>query len=335
MKLFIGTPPVETLAVVDTGSDLVWIQCKPCTECFRQNAPLFQPKFSSTYKPAACTSAPCNALHGRTSCLQDTCHYTIGYGDKSFSNGYLATETLRLGSVAIPNVVIGCGHNNRGTFGPHVTGIVGLGGGELSLITQMGSLTQGRFSYCLGSSSSKMSFGDDADVSGDDVETTILVARFPKTFYLLTLEGISVGNYRVEFDSRSSSNSSKGIEDGNIIIDSGTTLSFLPQELYNKVTAQVRRHMKIKEVDDPKGLLDLCYYSISVTKVPEIIFHFIGADVKLKPLNTFIKTRKNNLCLAFAPTNDDPIFGNLAQMDFLIGYDLQNKIVSFKPTGCN
>ncbi|KAL1547479.1 aspartic proteinase CDR1-like [Salvia divinorum] len=339
MKLSIGTPPVETLAVVDTGSDLVWIQCKPCTECFRQKAPLFQPKLSSTYKPTGCTSAPCNALHGRTSCLQDSCRYTIGYGDKSFSNGYLATETLRLGSVAIPNVVIGCGHNNRGTFGPRVSGIVGLGGGELSLITQMGSLTRGRFSYCLGSgalSSSKMSFGDDADVSGDDAETTALVARFPKTFYFLTLEGISVGNHRVEFDSHSSSNSSKGIEEGNIIIDSGTTLTFLPQELYNKVTAQVKRHMKMKEVDDPKGLLDLCYYySTSVTKVPEIIFHFIGADVKLKPLNTFIKTRKNNLCLAFAPTNDEPIFGNLAQMDFLIGYDLQNKIVSFKPADCN
>ncbi|XP_047978859.1 aspartic proteinase CDR1-like [Salvia hispanica] len=341
MKLSIGTPPVETLAVVDTGSDLVWIQCKPCTECFLQKAPLFQPKLSSTYKPAACTSAPCNALHGRTSCLQDTCRYTIGYGDKSFSIGYLATETLRLGSVAIPNVVIGCGHNNRGTFGPHVTGIVGLGGGELSLITQMGSLIRGRFSYCLGSyiggalSSSKMSFGDDADVSGDDVETTVLVARFPKTFYFLTLEGISVGNNRIEFDSHSSSNSYKGIEDGNIIIDSGTTLTFLPQELYNKVTAQVRSHMNMKEVDDPKGLLDLCYYSTSVTKVPEIVFHFKGADVKLKPLNTFIKTRENNLCLAFAPTNDEPIFGNLAQMDFLIGYDLENKIVSFKPTDCN
>ncbi|XP_057800444.1 aspartic proteinase CDR1-like [Salvia miltiorrhiza] len=346
MKISIGTPPVETLVVADTGSDLTWIQCKPCTHCFRQNAPLFQPKLSSTYKPIGCTSSPCNALRGRTSCdsFEGTCRYTIGYGDTSFSNGYLATETIRLGSVAIPNVVIGCGHYNRGTFDAHVAGIIGLGGGELSLITQMRSLTLGKFSYCLGSYiggtsySSKMSFGDDVGVVGDDVATTPLVAKSPKTFYFLTLEGISVGSERIDFDSpstSSSSNGSKGIEEGNIIIDSGTTLTFLPKELYNQVTAQMKRQMKMKEMEDPKGLLNLCYYSTSVTQVPQVIFHFKGANVKLKPQNTFVKTRNDCMCLGFAPTNREAIFGNLAQMDFLIGYDLGNKSVSFKPADCS
>lgn len=346
MKLSIGTPPVETLVVADTGSDLTWIQCKPCIQCFPQKGPLFQPKLSSTYKPISCYSSPCNALRGRTSCnsVEDTCRYTMGYGDKSFSKGYLATETIRLGSVAIPNIVIGCGHNNRGTFGAHVTGIVGLGGGELSLISQMRSLTRGKFSYCLGSYiggasySSKMSFGDDADVSGDDVARTPLVAKFPKTFYFLTLEGINVGNRRIDFNAPSTSspsNASKGIEEGNIIIDSGTTLTFLPKEMYNQVRAQVKRQMKMKEMDDPTRLLDLCYYSNSVAQVPEIIFHFKGADVKLKPENAFVKTRNNCVCLGFAPTNREAIFGNLAQMDLLIGYDLNNKTVSFKPAECS
>lgn len=341
MKLSIGTPPVETLAVADTGSDLTWIQCKPCTQCFHQKAPLFEPKLSSTYKPIGCTSSPCNALHGRTSCddLTGTCRYTLRYGDTSFSNGNLATETIRLGSVAISNVVVGCGHHNRGTFGAHASGIVGLGGGELSLITQIGSLTQGIFSYCLGSyvhgASSKMSFGDDAIVSGDDVATIPLVVKTPNTFYFLTLEGVSVGNQRIDYYTPSTSNGYKGIEEGNIIIDSGTTLTFLPKELYNQVTIEVKRQMKMKEMDDPKGLLNLCYYATSVTHVPEINFHFKGGDVKLKPQNTFVKTRENCLCLGFAPTSDEGIFGNLAQMDFLVGYDLGNKTLSFKPADCS
>ncbi|KAH6813017.1 hypothetical protein C2S51_022035 [Perilla frutescens var. frutescens] len=345
MKFSIGTPPVETLAVADTGSDLTWIQCKPCTQCFRQKAPLFEPKLSSTYKPITCTSSLCNALLGMTSCdgSTGTCRYTIGYGDTSCSNGYLATETIRLGSVAIPNVVVGCGHNDRGTFGAHASGIVGLGGGKLSLITQMGSLTQGRFSLCLGSYfsgssySSQMSFGDDAIVSGDDVTKTPLIVKNPNTFYFLTLEGISVGNQRIDNYSPSTSSSSNGSKEieGNIILDSGTTLTFLPKELYNEVAIEVKRQMKMKEMDDPKGLLKLCYASTSLTQlVPEIIFHFKGADVKLKPQNTFVRTRKNCLCLGFAPSSEG-IFGNLAQMDFLVGYDLENKTVSFKPTDCS
>lgn len=347
MRLSTGTPPVETLVVADTGSDLTWIQCKPCAQCFRQKAPLFQPELSSTYKPIHCTSSPCNALLSRTSCdrLNDKCRYTVGYGDMSFSDGYLATETIRLGSVAISDFVIGCGHNDRGSFGARAMGIVGLGGGELSLITQMGPLARGRFSYCLGSyfsgaqSPSKMHFGDDADVSGDDVAVTPLVNKTPKTFYFLTLEGISVGNKRIDFytphTTSSSSNGSREVEEGNIIIDSGTTLTFLPDDWYNQVAEKVKIQMgKMKEMDDPKGLLNLCYYSKRVTQIPEIIFHFKGADVKLKAQNTFVKTGKNSLCLGFAPTNREGIFGNLAQMDFLIGYDLENRTVSFKPTDC-
>lgn len=347
MRLSTGTPPVETLVVADTGSDLTWIQCKPCEQCFHQKAPLFQPELSSTYKPIHCTSSPCDALLGRTTCdrLNNKCRYTVGYGDASFSDGYLATETIRLGSAAISDFVIGCGHNDRGSFGARATGIVGLGGGELSLITQMGPLARGRFSYCLGSffsgaqSPSKMHFGDDADVSGDDVAITPLVNKSPKTFYFLTLEGISVGNMRIDLftphTTSSPSNGSREVEEGNIIIDSGTTLTFLPQEWYDQVAEKVKIQMgKMKEMDDPKGMLNLCYYSKRVTQIPGITFHFRGANVELKAQNTFVKTGKNSLCLGFAPTNREAIFGNLAQMDFLIGYDLQKRTVSFKVQTC-
>lgn len=49
MKIAIGTPPVEILAVADTGSDLTWTQCQPCFLCYKQEASLFNPFKSSTY----------------------------------------------------------------------------------------------------------------------------------------------------------------------------------------------------------------------------------------------------------------------------------------------
>ena len=43
MKIKVGTPPVEQLAITDTGSDLTWIQCKPCIHCYNQTLPPFDP----------------------------------------------------------------------------------------------------------------------------------------------------------------------------------------------------------------------------------------------------------------------------------------------------
>ncbi|PIN25158.1 Aspartyl protease [Handroanthus impetiginosus] len=336
MKFALGTPPVETLAIADTGSDLTWIQCKPCQQCFKQKAPFFEPNRSSTYKPVLCTSIACAIALPRTSCngSGSTCHYKITYGDGSYSMGDLATETLTLGStnkrnVNIPNFIIGCGHLDGGTFGAGSSGIVGLGGGKVSLITQIRSLIQGKFSYCLvpifgeRNLPSKMNFGDKALVSGHGVATTPIVPHSPKTFYFLTLEGITVGNQRLDLVSSSSSPNST--EEGNIIIDSGTTLTFLPE-------------VKLSRTSDPQGLLDLCYVPTGENDdalVPEITAHFKGADVKLNSYNSFVRTSETSLCLAYAPSTGVAIYGNLAQMNFLVGYDLEKKTVSFKPTDCS
>lgn len=102
------------------------------------------------------------------------------------------------------------------------SGVVGLGGGPASLITQLGSSIGSKFSYCLlplsleSNRTSKLSFGDAAVVSGDDVVSTPIVKKDPIVFYYLTLEAFSVGNKRIEFG-----RSSNGGDEGNIIIDSG------------------------------------------------------------------------------------------------------------------
>ncbi|KAK4416146.1 3-ketoacyl-CoA synthase 20 [Sesamum alatum] len=97
MKFSISTLPVETLAIADTGSDLTWIRCShPSSLCFHQKPSRFEPTHSSTYKPISCTSGPCNSFLGSSSCdgFKGICRYTIEYGDGSYSNGYLATETI-------------------------------------------------------------------------------------------------------------------------------------------------------------------------------------------------------------------------------------------------
>jgi hypothetical protein len=151
MKYSIGTPPVPVLGVADTGSDLIWLQCEPCTDCYNQTDPIFDPAESKTYRNVSCSASECQSLQG-TSCKSSspssssssTCKYSVSYGDNSYSHGDLALDTLTLEStasdpVSLSNIVVGCGHNNAGTFTKKGSGIVGFGRGEASLVSQLGS----------------------------------------------------------------------------------------------------------------------------------------------------------------------------------------------------
>ncbi|KAL4317858.1 hypothetical protein GQ457_18G013970 [Hibiscus cannabinus] len=50
LNISLSTPGFDVVAIADTGSDLIWTQCKSCSQCFKQDAPLFDPSKSSTYR---------------------------------------------------------------------------------------------------------------------------------------------------------------------------------------------------------------------------------------------------------------------------------------------
>nr|KYP40850.1 Aspartic proteinase nepenthesin-1 [Cajanus cajan] len=318
---------------------MVSLQCQLCATCYNDTGPMFDPSYSKTYKNLPCSSTTCQLVKG-TTCSSDkrkNCEYTQNYKDGSHSQGDLSVETLTLGStngsfVTFPRTVIGCIRNTNLSF--DTTGIVGLGSGPMSLISQLSSSIGGKFSYCLAPTSimsSKLNLGDVAVVSGDGVVSTPIVLRHGQTFYYLTLEAFSVGNKRIEFGSSSFGSSGKG----NIIIDSATTFTLLPHDVYSKLESAVVDVVKLERVVDPLKQFKLCYKSTFVKlDIPVIVAHFNGADIKLNAINTFIVAGDGVVCLAFLPSQTGAIFGNLAQQNFLVGYDLQKKIISFKPTDC-
>ncbi|KVI00576.1 Aspartic peptidase [Cynara cardunculus var. scolymus] len=336
MKISIGTPPLEIFGVADTGSDIIWTQCEPCSYCYDQKPPIYSPNSSSSYDSITCDSTTCMLVPMRSCSSSDnTCLYLVVYGDLSYSSGELATETITLesssssssssdhggSSFAFTKVVFGCGHRNAGMFTYDQSGIIGLGGGPFSLISQMGSSINRKFSYCLvqmfshAERSSKMYFGDAGTVVGDGVVSTPIFSGYPETFYYLNFQGMTVGDQRVEFYTTKP----KSVE-GNIIIDSGTSLTLVPGEFYQRLQSAVRRSMAdIHPIGgDLQHNLGLCYNPLEVMDLPVMVAHFNGADLKLDPMNTFVQMSNDSICLAFAPVDGVVIFGNLAQMNFLV-----------------
>ncbi|XP_057451732.1 aspartic proteinase CDR1-like [Lotus japonicus] len=347
MSYSVGTPKYQLYGIVDTGSDLVWLQCQPCKSCYNQTTPIFDPSKSKTYKNLPCSSSVCQSVPVSTCSSNNTCKYTANYGDGSKSDGDVSVETLTLDStsgspISFPKIVIGCGHDNTGLFHGRASGIVGLGRGSVSLTTQLDTSIGGKFSYCLvpmisvsANASSKLNFGDVAIVSGNRTVSTPIIQNIDlilNNFYVLNLEAFSVGDKKVDFV-----DSPFGSSGVNIIIDSGTTLTLLPDDIYKTLESAVSEAVDMKPIEDPESKFSLCYEgTLDDLMAPIITAHFKGADVQLSSLNTFFQVRDQVVCFAFASSNSVgvAIFGNLAQQNFLVGYDLKNKIVSFKPTNC-
>lgn len=153
MSISLGTPPFQTLAIVDTGSDLIWTQCSPCQNCYKQDLPLFDSNGSSTYEDLSCDAGACNRSNFVCNDRRK-CSYRYLYGDGSLIGGVLATDTITFDSssgekVSINDMNIGCTQESRGTFGNSGSGIIGLSTGPISLITQLGDKIDNKFSYCL------------------------------------------------------------------------------------------------------------------------------------------------------------------------------------------
>ncbi|KAH0644310.1 hypothetical protein KY284_032194 [Solanum tuberosum] len=317
MKISIGTPPIDTFVIADTGSDLTWTQCKPCVNCFKQLTPIFNPKNSSSYKTIGCHYKLCQG----SLCNNNRCNYEVSYGDLSHTMGDLSIETFRFASssgkhVSIPNIVFGCGHDNSGTFTNATSGIIGLGGGNASIVNQMHHEIKGKFSYCLiplkllldsSNATSHINYGGNAVVSGPDVEF------------------------------KSSPISLPGYDRGNIIIDSGTTLTYVPDVFYLNLESLLMHSINATRKDGTYGGLDLCYESNEngTIDVPKIVAHFTNADLELSTSNIFTQMEEGIVCLTIVPGgNQISILGNLAQANFLIGFDLKANKMSFKPTDC-
>ncbi|GMJ08637.1 Atypical Aspartic Protease in Roots 1 [Hibiscus trionum] len=338
MDLSIGTPSTSYSAILDTGSDLIWTQCKPCTQCFDQSTPIFDPEKSSTFSKLSCSSDLCSALPQST--CNDGCEYLYTYGDYSSTQGVMGTDTFTFEKVLVPKIGFGCGEDNEGDGFSQGAGLVGLGRGPLSLVSQ---LKEPKFSYCLTSidETQKSLLMMGAIASGNEslgtMKTTPLIHNPSQpSFYYLSLQGITVGSTPLPIKK-----STFALEDdgtGGVIIDSGTTITYLEQAAFDVLKKEFVSQMGLSVDSSSSTGLDLCFSLPSDTtqvEVPKLTFHFEGADLDLPAENYMIADSSSGvICLAMGSSSGMSIFGNVQQQNMLVVHDLKKETVSFVQTQC-
>ncbi|KAJ0965779.1 hypothetical protein J5N97_026917 [Dioscorea zingiberensis] len=313
--------------IVDTGSDLTWVQCKPCTSCYNQQDPVFDPSASPSYRSIPCNSSSCDSLtlatgnSGICSIDQQSCSYSLSYGDGSYSHGVLSSESINLGSMLVNNFIFGCGESNRGLFGG-TSGLMGLGRTQLSLVSQTAFQFGGVFSYCLPTSefesSGSLVLGSNSSVYRNSTPITytrLITDPLQAPFYYLNLTSISVGGMALQ---------ASGFSDGRILIDSGTVITRLVPSVYRALRNEFVKQFSDYPPAPGFSILDTCFNLTGYKEVniPTLRLKFEG-EVEVSADATgvlyFVQKDASQVCLAFASLwyeDEIAIFGNYQQKEF-------------------
>ncbi|KAJ8449613.1 hypothetical protein Cgig2_005635 [Carnegiea gigantea] len=261
----------------------------------------------------------------------------VSYGDGSYTVGNLVTETVSFGtSGSVPKVAIGCGHDNEGLF-VGSAGLLGLGGGPLSMPSQIKATS---FSYCLvdrdSRKSSTLEFNS-AKPESNSVTAPILRNSKLNTFYYVGLTGFSVGGRAVSIPPGTFAVDEIGA--GGVIVDSGTAVTRLPSQAYTSLRdafTRLTRHLKAAE---SFAIFDTCYdfSSLSSVQVPTVAMNFAGGQKLELPAKNYLipVDSEGTFCFAFAETTSSmSIIGNVQQQGTRVHYDLAKSQVTFCENSC-
>ncbi|XP_073099847.1 aspartic proteinase 36 isoform X2 [Elaeis guineensis] len=169
-EIGIGTPPKKYYVQVDTGSDILWVNCVTCTRCPKKSdlgieLTLYDPKGSHSGSLVSCNENFCTSTYGGEieGCSSNKpCQYSVMYGDGSSTAGYFVTDVVQYNQVsgnhqttpANASVSFGCGAQQSGDLGSSseaLDGILGFGQSNSSMISQLAAAGRVRkvFAHCL------------------------------------------------------------------------------------------------------------------------------------------------------------------------------------------
>ncbi|XP_019452718.1 PREDICTED: aspartic proteinase-like protein 2 isoform X2 [Lupinus angustifolius] len=354
----LGSPPREFHVDIDTGSDILWVNCVSCTGCpqttgFPARLNYFDPWSSSTSSIVSCSDRKCkHIVHSQNvACTIDNyCSFEVQYVEGSMTSGYFLSDVMHVanivdGSVA-PNssvpLFFGCSNlriENLTMSARTIDGIFGFGRHEMSFISQLHSqgVAPKIFSHCLK--------GDNSSggilVLGEVVEPDIIYSPLiPKQLhYNLNLESITVNGQMLQIDP----DVFKTSRNKGITIDSGSTLAHFVEGAYNLIVDEITR-----TIPQSVGTTDYngfhCYLVttsvLSITDIfPLISLNFANhASLVLRPhdyLLSFPEFDKGTWCLGFLKTQDMTILGDIILKDKIVVYDLVKQRIGWTSYNCS
>ncbi|XP_042047558.1 aspartic proteinase PCS1 [Salvia splendens] len=362
VSLAVGTPPQNVTMVLDTGSELSWLQCNTT----QRDRPAFDPTRSVSYTPVACSSPTCTTqtqdFSIPASCdARNLCHAVLSYADASSSEGNLAFDNFTIAGSKFPGTIFGC-MDSGSTTNPEedskTTGLMGMNRGSLSFISQMGFK---KFSYCISASdlSGILLFGDSNYTWLLPLNYTPLIQistplpYFNRVAYTVQLEGIKVSENLLQLPKSIFEPDHTGA--GQTMVDSGTQFTFLLSPAYTALRNEFINQTGgiLRVLEDPdfvfQGAFDLCFRvplnSTGLPELPAVSLVFRGAQITLSGARLLYRVpgeiRGSDAvhCLTFGNSEllgmEAYIIGHHHQQNVWMEFDLEKSRIGVAQVQCD
>ncbi|KAL8476376.1 hypothetical protein ACS0TY_028886 [Phlomoides rotata] len=355
VSLPIGTPPQAQQLVLDTGSQLSWIQCH--RKAPRQPPPpaSFDPSRSSSFSLLPCNHPICKPripdFTLPTTCDQNRlCHYSYFYADGTLAEGNLVRERFSFpGSRSTPPLTLGCAVESS-----EAEGILGMNLGRLSFVSQV---KVPRFSYCVPIRQARDKINPTGTFYlGQNPHSPTFryvdLLTFPESqhkpnfdplAYTVGLIGIKINGRKLNIPVTAFRPDAGG--SGQTMIDSGTQYTFLVETAYAKVREEVVRLVgtKLKKDYTYGGALDMCFdgNALEITRlIGDMAFEFEkGVEISISKDRIMDDVGGGVHCVAIGRSESlgiaSNIIGNFHQQNHWVEFDLINRRVGFGVADCS
>ncbi|XP_062186532.1 aspartyl protease AED3-like [Phragmites australis] len=331
----LGTPPQQLLLAVDTSNDAAWIPCSGCAGC--PTSTPFNPAASTSYRLVPCGSPLCTQAPNSACPLNSkTCGFSLTYAD-SLLQAALSQDSLAVANDVVKTYTFGCLQRATGTAAPP-QGLLGLGRGTLSFLSQTKDMYEATFSYCLPSFKS-LNFSGTLRLGRKGqpqrIKTTPLLANpHRSSLYYVNMTGIRVGKKVVPIPP--SALAFDPATGAGTVLDSGTMFTLLVAPAYEAVRDEVRH--RVRAPVSSLGGFDTCFNT--TVAWPPVTLLFDGMQVTLPEENVVIHSTYGTtgcLAMAAAPKGVNTVLNVIASMqqqNHRVLFDVPNRRVGFARERC-
>ncbi|KAM3220586.1 hypothetical protein P3L10_019854 [Capsicum annuum] len=347
----IGGEQIKSYLLIDTDSDLIWWQCKPCTEggCYDQDDPIYNEGKSGTHEKLDCIAKSESCFtSNHIKCKQSTraCVYDVTYADKSRTRGWIVEDVITF--VLDQNqerILFGCGKDQTSgdaSFSHEYAGIAGLGRRVLTGGYTLPSQFQADIiSMCLpGLYSGSATISFHTTPFDQRISAEILPNPAYPYVYFINLYKLFINNKEIPLNP--SIRNFRNDIDGGCVVDTGTILTTFPRDLYNVFRDTFRQEVQdFSLVDDPTGGSDTCCKvdpGVS-PHFPDVLMYFDNED----PDNVLILSQQRVVflvrglfCLAFGAWDERfTIIGSYNLEGIGLTFDTAENTLSFDLDECD
>ncbi|KAK3419367.1 hypothetical protein EUGRSUZ_H05086 [Eucalyptus grandis] len=350
--VYVGQPPKPYFLDPDTGSDLTWLQCDvPGAHC----TPTPHPRYPPSPDIVDCSDPICASLHsGDYRCDHpEQCDYEVEYADGGSSLGALVKDVVSFRSysssrVLSARVALGCGYDQKPSpyNVPFLDGVLGLGKGRSSIVSQLSSrgLVANVLGHCLSTRGGGFLFFGDDLYDSSRISWTPMSRDYPKHYSPETAELLFAGK-------------PTGQKNLLLVFDSASTYTYFSSEAYRALSLRVTNELEklsgkpFTEIRDPE--LPLCWKGRqSFKNIREVRKYFkpfaltfnsgkrTKTQFEVPPESYLIISKMGNVCMGVLngtqeKLGDTNVIGDISMQDKMVIYDNANHCLGWASEDCS